>query len=119
VFNLDLHQPARTFKGKHARIGFSPERSMLFVGTSRGKDPLWVAMAPDEFFESVSDNDDLSQHRSTQPSCLQGRHYWMMVMYFAHVITSALPARHIYCIEQYPDLSNRPRYEVENVTNIL
>jgi len=117
VFHLDLHQPARIFKSKHANVGFSLERCMLYIGTSRGKDNIWMAMAPDEFFDTSGSHRDAFP--SSGPSCLLGRHYWMLVMYLAHVITTAVPAREVYCTDTYPDLSDNPRSNVEATTNLL
>jgi hypothetical protein len=117
VFHLDLHQPARIFKSKHANIGFSTERCMLYIGISRGKDNIWLAMAPHEFFGTSGSHTDTFP--SSGPSCLLGRHYWMLVMYLAHVIATAVPAREIYCTSAYPDLSDNPRMNVEENTNLL
>lgn len=117
AFHLDLHQPARIFKSKHANVGFSTERCMLYIGKSRGKDNIWLAMAPHEFFATSGSHRDTFP--SSGPSCLLGGHYWMLVMYLAHVIATALPAREVYCTHAYPDLSDNPRMIVENNTNLL
>jgi hypothetical protein len=117
VFALDLHQPARTFRDKHANLGFSLDRTMLYLGKSQGKDNVWLAMAPDEFFEqNISFT---MKHKEIAPTCLLPIHYWMMVMFFAHVITEALPRREIYCTNQYPDLSYLPHAHVQANTNML
>lgn len=117
VFNLDLHQPTRTFKSKHANVGFSLDRCMLYIGKSRGKDNVWLAMAPEQFFSGDGSYRDV--HPNNGPTSLAPKHYWMMVMFLAHVIDESLPGQGIYCSEKYPDIHNTPRQNVEGCTNLL
>lgn len=80
---LDLKKPYRTFKGKHAMLGFDPAGRMLFIGRCCNED-VFLAMAP---------NDLLRGHvapsppgRSTASSNMSKRHYRQMVMFFAHFL---------------------------------
>jgi hypothetical protein len=89
VFNLDLHQPTCTFKSKHANISFPLDPCMLYVGKSGGKDNIWLAMAPNQFFSSDGSYHDVHPNRS--PTSSAPKHYWMMVMFLTHVIVESLP----------------------------
>lgn len=120
VFDLDLHQPARPFRMKHGSIGFSIARSMLYIGRSRGKDEVWLAMAPHSYFLP-----ELERHtpdevvKRSEPTNLRGPHYWMIVMYLAYVFNEALPHRPIFCHVPYPAISDKPAREVKLSTSIL
>lgn len=120
VFHLDLHQPARPFKLKHGSLGFSRERSLLYVGKSRGKDEVWVGMAPHSYFLPELDRRTTDEPvKRSEVSNLQGHHYWMIVMYLAYVLNKALPHRSIYCADRYPQISSNAAQNVKKSTNIL
>lgn len=117
IFHMDLHQPGRTFKSKHAELDFTPDGRLLYIGRSRGKDEVWLAMAPLEYFNTTREHGE-----SINPSpqqCLAGKHYWMIVMLFAYLHDTAFPGKAIYCTDPYPDLDNEPRLHVTESTNIL
>ncbi|KAF7973291.1 hypothetical protein HWV62_15669 [Athelia sp. TMB] len=121
VFNLDLHQPSRGFKSKHADLTFSLARRALFFGSSRGKDDVWVFFAPQQYFsvEGVTPNPSAKPRTVREPTNIKVVHYWMFVMFMAHVYEKALPSRHIYCVEKYPDVFSDAYNNVIAKTNIL
>jgi hypothetical protein len=62
---LNLHLQIKEFHSKFGRLGFNPSGTILYVG-STGADDLWLAMAPDTFFNGVEDHGDC---------CLSTHHY--------------------------------------------
>lgn len=118
VFDLDLHQPSRVFKAKHADLGFSSERRLLFIGKSRGKDEVWLAMAPLDFFVDDPDR-PLNPTKAVESSCLTGPHYWMLVMYFAFLLHRIFPQKSVFCSNPYPNIDVDPRLRVQIATNVL
>lgn len=118
IFHLDLHQPCRTFTSKYVDLDFSPDRRLLYIGRSRGKDEVWLAMAPAEYFLK---DQALPRHArmAVLPTSLEGSHYWMLVMLFAYFLNRKFPGGSIYCTVPYPDLESNPRQNVAASTNIL
>jgi hypothetical protein len=121
-FSLDLHQPGRNIKLKHTPLLFPVERSVLYLGKTRGKDDLWLFMVPNEYFDDDSDLAD--QTPATVSSVdkltsMTGPHYWMIVMYFAYVFEKVLTNGSVFCVDKYPDIFNSPLTKVRACTNIL
>lgn len=127
VFNLDLHQPHRMLKTKHADLGFSLTGRVLYMGRSRGKDTVWLVMVPNTFLaaqdDGFSDDEDEDEPSRTElPSDktnMEGKHYFMMVMFIAFVFQKYLPNRSVCCYEMYPDLSVNAFRNVKAATNLL
>lgn len=125
IFNLDLHQPHRPLKMKHCDLGFPIDRNALYVGRSRGKDLIYLVMAPNSFLNDVEAEDDAPPDPDPQlPSGrvrtnMSGQHYFMLVMFMAHVFQKRFPRRDIYCDSQYPDVHRNAWRNVRNSTNIL
>lgn len=84
VFNMDLSKLYRDFKGKYEKLGSDPKGRFLFLGKSRNDD-VWLAMAPWTFFEDSSDH--LAAGHITGDTRLSTKHYRMIVMFMAHVLT--------------------------------
>jgi len=97
VFNLDLTKPYRDFKGKYGKLGFDPKGRILFIGKSRNDD-VWLAMAPWSFFDDSADN--MPAGHVTGDARLSTKHYRMLVMFFAYLL-SQLPDRGFTCIDKY------------------
>lgn len=126
TFNLDLHQPHRSLNMKHCDLGFPLNRNALYIGRSRGKDMIYLLMAPNTFInddELDDPEDDMSADapppRRRVPSNLSGRHYFMLVMYMAFIFQKHFPRRDVYCHTRYPDIDHQPYRHVRDVTNIL
>lgn len=96
-FALDLKKPYRDFKGKYGKLGFDPKGRILFIGKSRNDD-VWLAMAPWSFFDDSTDN--MPAGHVTGDTRLSAKHYRMLVMFFAHLL-SQLPDRGFTCIDKY------------------
>lgn len=132
-FSLDLHQPQRILKTKHTNLGFSLLQRALFIGTSRGRETAWLIMVPNSFMaaqddgipsnagDSKDDGDGEEPPLSHQrvATNMQGKHYFMLVMFFAFVYQKYLPGRNIACYKEYPDLSVNAWKNVQAATNIL
>lgn len=123
IFNLDLHQPHRPLNLKHSNLGFPVNGTALYIGRSRGKDLIYLIMAPNSFInqDELDDSDDESPppskgHVKTQ---LSGRHYWMIVMFLAYVFHKHFPNRDVYCNTPYPDIDGNAYRHVHSATNIL
>ena len=97
MFNLDFGKPYRDFKGKYGKIGFDPKGRFLFLGKSRNDD-VWLARAPLSFFGNTSE--DLAAGHVTGDTRLATKHYRMLVMFFAHIL-SRLADRAFTCINMY------------------
>ncbi|KAF7970095.1 hypothetical protein HWV62_25024 [Athelia sp. TMB] len=123
VFNLDLHQPHRTLKSKHADLGFSLAGRVLYLGRSRGKDTVWLVMVPKAFLaaqdEGVANGFTESQPKRRNSTNMEGRHYFMLVMFIAYVCQKHLPGRNITCHTQYPDISINAWRNIRAATNLL
>lgn len=123
VFNLDLHQPQRPLKLKHTDLGFPVNGTALYIGRSRGKDLIYLIMAPNTFInqDDLDDSDDEELLPSKGPlhTPMSGKHYWMMVMFLAFVFQKHFPSRDVYCHTPYPDLDVKAYKHVRSATNIL
>lgn len=97
TFNLDLKKPYRDFKGKYGKLGFDPKRRFLYLGKSRNDD-VWLAMAPWSFFETSGE--DIPSGHITGDTRLTTKHYRMIVMFFAHLL-SKLVDRGFTCVDTY------------------
>jgi hypothetical protein len=115
VFQLDLTKPYRDFKGKYGKLGFDPKGRILFIGKSRNDD-VWLAMAPWSSFDDSADN--MPAGHVTGDTRLSTKHYRMLVMFFAYLL-SQLRDRGFTCIDKYGvDLSDSdPSFVIH--TNIL
>lgn len=124
VFHLDLHQPHRALKMKHIDLGFPVYRNALFIGRSRGKDQVYIVMAPNTFLDhSPGDDplyfDDTTPHNGPKLTNMSGRHYFMLVMYMAFIYQEHFPDCDVYCNNPYPNLEEHAWRNVHNATNIL
>lgn len=125
IFDLDLHQPHRALPMKHSDLGFPVDHNALFIGRSRGKDMIFLIMAPNSFINEIDPTDDVadddvpSAAQSRSQTNMSGRHYFILVMYMAFVFHKHFPRRDIYCHERYPDLDLHPWRNVRNSTNLL
>lgn len=52
-WELDVNQPQKEFKAKHAFLGFDPVGAMLYLGRCNGED-VWGAWVPEMMFEDDS-----------------------------------------------------------------
>lgn len=125
TFNLDLHQPQRSLKMKHCDLGFRVDRNALYIGRSRGKDMVYLLMAPNSFIDEDERDDDAAdlaedvRPRRRKPSNMLGRHYFMMVIYMAFIFQKHFPRQDVYCHDQYPDIDHQPYKHIRDATNIL
>lgn len=124
VFHLDLHQPHRALKMKHVDLGFPVNRNALFIGRSRGKDQCYIMMAPNAFINHPPADDPLTYDdppptKGPVRTNLTGRHYFMLVMYMAHIYQAHFPDSSVYCTDRYPNVDEHAWRNVHNVTNIL
>lgn len=132
-FSLDLHQPQRILRTKHTNLGFSLLERVLFIGTSRGRETAWLVMVPNSFIASEDDgipaNDGDEDNGGEGPEApvphqrvatnMQGKHYFMLVMFIAFVFEKYLPGRSIACYKEFPDLSINAWKNVREATNLL
>lgn len=125
AFSLDLHQPQRSLNIKHCDLGFPVGRNTLYIGRSRGKDMVYLVMAPNTFINEDEPDDDASDHPDNAatprrlPSNLSGRHYFMLVMFMAFIFQKHFPRRDVYCHTRYPDIEHQPYKHLRESTNIL
>ena len=82
-FDLDLQQPYREFKYKHAVLGFDPAGRMLYIGRRQNED-VYLAMVPNEFFDGRTSF--TAARRSKASTIMSTRHYRQIVMMFAHFL---------------------------------
>lgn len=125
IFNLDLHQPHRPLKMKHCDLGFPLDRNALYIGRSRGKDLIYLVMAPNAFINEVETDEDAPDYPNSHASSgrprtnMSGKHYFMLVMFMAHVFQKHFPRRDIYCHVRYPDIERNAWRNVRDSTNLL
>lgn len=125
IFNLDLHQPQRLLNMKHSDLGFTIDRNALFIGRSRGKDMVYLVMAPNSFINEDEPDPDDSEIPTPSPTKgrvrtnMAGQHYFMIVMFMAYVFQKHCPNRNVYCHVPYPDLGRNAWRNVRESTNIL
>lgn len=123
VFHLDLHQPHRALPMKHVDLGFPVRRNALYIGRSRGKDMVYLLMAPNTFIsQDEVDPDDIidpSPPASKLPTNMTGKHYFMLVMFMAMIFQKHFPDLDVYCHEPYPNIDENAWRNVRNTTNIL
>jgi hypothetical protein len=82
-FDMNLKQPLREFKGKHAMVGFDTKGRMLYIGHAMDED-VFLAMAPNEFLNDHYEACDPGY--STGPSLMATRHYRQVVMMIVHFL---------------------------------
>ena len=83
LFEMNLKQPLREFKGKHAMVGFDTKGKMLYIGHAMNED-VFLAMAPNEFLDDRYEACDPGY--STGPSLMATRHYRQVVMMMVHFL---------------------------------
>jgi hypothetical protein len=82
-FDMDLKQPYREFKGKHAMVGFDTKGMMLYLGQAMNED-VFLAMAPNRF---LSGRWDLcAPGFSTGSSIMSRRHYHQVLTMLIHFL---------------------------------
>lgn len=121
-FTLDLHHPLMEFSMKHARLGFSPGNAMMYLGRSRGRDNVWLAMAPNEFVENQKPITHYPVYKDYKTTAMTAKHYATMTMFFAHLMHKGFGDRDIvvYRDNKYPHLDDgHPMRAVKASTNIM
>lgn len=109
-FEMDLKKPYRSFKGKHAMLGFDPAGSMLFIGHCENEE-VFLAMAPNEFLHGHTQPSPPG-HSSASP-LMSKRHYRQMVMMIVHFL-ALIPQRSYYTMDSVYDQdldSSNPAFE--------
>ncbi|KAI6038225.1 hypothetical protein EDC04DRAFT_2604215 [Pisolithus marmoratus] len=85
-------------------LPFNPEGQMMVLGMCMDKQ-LWLAMAPNMYFkEGYGENrEEVIPVLESKTMVLSTEHWYMMIMFIAHVLDSM---RHedIHCIVEYPEL---------------
>ena len=97
ALTMDFKKPYRDFKGKYGKLGFDPKGKLLYLGRSQNDD-VWLAMAPLTFFEESGES--VPPGHVTGDTRLSTKHYRMIVMFFAHLLSN-LAARGFTCIDTY------------------
>lgn len=85
-FELDLLKPHRSFKGKHAMLGFDPTGSMLYIGRAYDED-VFLAMAPNGFVYRRAGWSPGPRTPSSSSPLMRRRHYRQVVMMLAHFLS--------------------------------
>ena len=89
-FEMDLKKAYRSFKGKHAMVGFDTSGRVLYIGQTSATE-VYLAMAPNEFLQSRHQAACRPGHSTGPPNPSQ-RHYRQLVMMLAHFLEK-LPQR--------------------------
>jgi hypothetical protein len=97
MVTLNLKLPIKQFYAKYGTLGFDPAGAILYIGQNASED-LWIAMAPNQFFEDSSSRTGLN--KSEQDRRLTGRHYRIMVIFLSWILTK-LDGRGFYLFDMY------------------
>ncbi|KZP04664.1 hypothetical protein FIBSPDRAFT_904100 [Athelia psychrophila] len=110
VFHLDLHQPHHTLKMKHVDLGFLVNCNVLFVGRARGKDQVFIIMAPNHFIfadkQPKIDDDGNTAPKNTGPL-------------ITNMAGSSFQSWMSTATTDYPDIDHNTWTNVCSATNIL
>lgn len=117
-FQMDLKAPYRSFKGKHAMLGFDPAGSILFIGQCNNED-VFLAMAPNGFLRGDRETERSPPGHGSASPLMSKRHYRQMVMMIAHFLAK-LPERSYYNHGNIYDLKlDTAKANFEDVTETL
>lgn len=95
-FKLMLHQRARQFRAKHAKLGFDPTGCMLWIGRASNGEDAWLAWVPED------QEEDVPPGKGTEDTTLSQKHHRIATMFIAHVLKK-IRHRDTYIREKYPD----------------
>lgn len=115
TFVLDVHQPHRLWRVRHAELGFNPTGRMLYLGTYF-QEEIWLAMVPRSFTDEDSNEDPDMTPLCGRTTSLSERHYCMLIAFLATQLQ----------LDGFKDIVVRDRYPrplttvmLKTVTNLL
>jgi hypothetical protein len=79
---LNLKQPIKEFRAKYGMLGFNSSGAMLYIESQPSED-LWIAMAPNEFFEGQGHFEMNEAHGDTR---LSDRHYRILISFLIFIL---------------------------------
>jgi hypothetical protein len=113
TFKMQLDQPYRTFRTKHAALGFDPKGSMLFVGF-QNNEHVWIAMAPRANLRRTGD--EVPTGTCSGSTRMKTRHYYALLAWIA-LIMRQKGLKNVFLTEDYPDIDDSFVFKTQ--TNIL
>lgn len=75
----------RKFKAKHARLGFSAERSMLHLGHAKEQE-VWLAYAPNAFFDDTANFEYKSAGYDSGDTRMSAQLYCRTILFLAYTM---------------------------------
>lgn len=115
-FELNLKNPRKQFKCKHAMLGFDPAGCMLYIGKCRNED-VYLAMAPKAFLAGHF-VPPAAGHKTGSPR-MSARHYRQVVMMLAYFLAQ-LDNHAYYNVESVYDLElDTPDPDFKAITETL
>jgi hypothetical protein len=113
-FYVDLSNPVRDFPTKWGKLGFKPERSMLYIGRTSNNVEVYMAMVPVEGFD-----DTLSPSSRQIDTRFTAVHYRMFLVFFAYVLNK-IQAISVTCYDPYTqNLATDEQANFPLVTDLL